>query len=173
MRRRGIASVFAVAIALAALRPAIADDRASFSGSFRIVMPAPADRTLALFDPVGEAAWSPDWAPVFARAADRTALPEGAVFTTRGHGDRPTIWVLQRYDRPQHEIAYLTYAPDDTIVSIHITVRDRPAGGSEAEVRYDMVSVSPAGDRFVQDFGSGFAHLQPHWQHAIDAALAR
>jgi len=168
-----MACAFSVAIAIGASRPALADDRASFSGSFHIVMAAPADRTTVLFDPIGETAWSPDWAPVFARAADRATLPDGAVFTTLGHGERPTIWVLQRYDRTQHEIAYLTYAPDDTVVAIHIIVRDRTAGGSDAEVRYDLVAASPAGDRFVRDFGAGFAHLQPHWQHAIDAALAR
>ncbi len=161
------------ALALLATAPASAGDRATFSGTFRIAMQAPAERTTSLFDPVGEAAWAPDWAPVFARAADREALPEGTVFTTTGHGDKTEVWVLQRYDRAAHEIAYLTYVPDETVVSIRISVRDRAPGGSEAEVRYDLTAISAEGDGFVHDFGARFSHMQPHWQHAIDAALAK
>lgn len=161
------------ALAFAASAPAGAQDRASFSGSFQIAMRAPADRTLTLFDPVGETAWAPDWAPVFARAADRTALPDGTVFTTSGHGDKTHVWVLQRYDRVRREIAYLTYAADDAVVAIHISVRDRTTGASEADVRYDLTATSEQGDQFVQDFGARFPHMQPHWQHAIDAALAK
>jgi len=173
MMKRKAALAFVAAAAVGTAQPAVADDRATFSGTFRIEMQAPAERTLTLYDPVGESAWAPGWAPVFARAADRRALPDGTVFVTRDHGDRPTTWVLQRYDRVQREIAYITYTPDEAVVAIHISVRDRAAGTSEAEVRYELVATTPAGDSFVQSFGSHFAHMQPHWQQAIDAALAR
>jgi hypothetical protein len=173
MMKRKAALAFVAAAAVGTAQPAAAGDRATFSGAFRIEMQAPAERTLTLFDPVGEAAWAAGWAPVFARAADRSALPDGTVFVTHDHGDRPTIWVLQRYDRVQREIAYVNYAPDEAVVAIHISVRDRAAGTSEAEVRYDLVAATPAGDALVQSFGSRFPHMQPHWQQAIDAALAR
>jgi hypothetical protein len=161
-----------VSVSTAAARPALADDRAAFSGSFSVELKTSAQRALPLFDPVGEAVWSPGWAPAFARESDRTVLPEGAVFTTRGHGDRPTTWVLQRYDRRAGEIAYTVFAPEEAVLAIHIGVREIAPGTSTALVRYDVVATSVAGDRFVQEFRSSFPHMQPHWQHALDAAIA-
>jgi hypothetical protein len=168
---RGAATALA-AVTIAAAQPAIAEDRASFTGSFTVAMSTPAERGLPLFDPVGEAAWAPGWAPVFARDADRASLPGGTVFTTRDH-DRTTAWVLQRYDRQRREIAYTVYDPGEAVVSIRISVRERGAAASEALVRYDVVATSPAGDRFVRDFAAAFPHRQPHWQHAVEAAIAR
>lgn len=170
--RFAYASAFAVAM-FAVASPAFAQDRASFSGSFTVVLAASPERALPLFDPVGEAAWAPGWKPVFARASDRASLPNGTVFTTRSHGGRTTTWLLQRYDRAAGEIAYTVFTPDETVVSIHITVRARPPDSSEAVVRYDVVAVSAAGDAFVRDFAASFPHMQPHWQHALDDAVAR
>jgi len=169
--RRAVLS--GLVLALAAVQPVAAADRVTFGGSFTIRMSVPADRALHLYDPVGERAWAPDWSPQFMRDADAASLPEGTVFTTRGHGDRPSVWVLQRYDRTAHEIAYTTYVPDTAVVTIRIAVHDRPAGASEADVRYDLTSVSDEGDVFVRGFGEKFSHMQPHWQQAIDGALAR
>jgi hypothetical protein len=161
-----------VALCAAAARSALAEDRAAFSGSFSVVLKTTPQRALPLFDPVGEAAWAPGWAPVFARESDRTTLPDGAVFTTRGHGEHSSTWVLQRYDRRAGEIVYTVFDPQDVVVGIHVTVRERAPAASEALVRYDLVATSADGDRFVQEFGASFAHLQPHWQHALDAAVA-
>ena len=175
-RRSGVGLLRALALVAAlcatAAQGALAEDRAAFSGSFSVVLKTPAQRALPLFDPVGEAAWAPGWAPVFAREADRTTLPDGSVFTIRGHGEQPSTWVLQRYDRRAGEIAYTVFDPQGVVVAIHVTVRERAPGASEALVRYDLVATSAAGDRFVQEFGSSFQHMQPHWQHAVDAALA-
>jgi hypothetical protein len=148
-----------------------AEERATFSGSFTVTLKAPADRALHLFDPVGEAAWAKGWEPSFAREADRETLPEGTVFTTRGVGGALSTWVLQRYDRQAHEIAYTVYKPDGVVVAIRVALRD-VAGGSTALVRYDLVSTTDAGDRFVRDFAVTFPHTGPHWQAALDAAGA-
>lgn len=150
-----------------------AADHATFSGTFTVSMKTPADRALRLFDPVGEAAWAPGWAPVFARDADRASLPDGTVFTTRGHGGGTTTWVLQRYDRGAHEIAYTAFDDMGAVVAIRIAVRDRAPGGSEATVRYDLVATTDAGDHVVHSFESQFPHMESHWQAALDDAVAR
>jgi hypothetical protein len=162
-----------VALSATAAPPASAGERAAFSGSFSVALRAPAAQALPLFDPLGEARWAPRWEPVFARASDRTTLPEGAVFTTRGDDGRPMTWLLQRYDRRSGEIAYAVFVPDDAVISIRIVVHDRTPGTSEAQVSYDVVAISTAGDRFVQDFRTSFPHMQPHWQRALDAATDR
>jgi hypothetical protein len=168
------AGAFAVlALLLLPFQAARAADRAAFSGSFTVTLKTSADRALPLFDPVGEARWSPGWAPVFARDSDRAALPDGTVFMAAGHGERLSTWVLQRYDRPGRQIVYTVYDPDGVVAGIRIAVRDSAGGTSEAVVRYDVVATTDAGDRFVRDFAAAFAHLGPHWQHALDAALAR
>lgn len=150
-----------------------AADHATFSGTFTVAVKAPADRALALFDPVGEAAWAPGWAPVFARETDRASLPDGTVFTTRGHGGGTTTWVLQRYDRRAHEIAYTAFDAEGAVVAIRIAVRDRTQGGSEATVRYDLAATTDAGDGLVHGFGSQFPHMEAHWQAALDAVVVR
>jgi hypothetical protein len=148
-------------------------DHAAFSGSFTVTLKAPADHAQHLFDPVGEAAWAPGWAPEFAREADRATLADGTVFTTRGAGGTVTTWVLQRYDRVAHEIAYTVYKPDGVVVAIHIALRDAAAGGSAAAVRYDLVATTDEGNRFVRDFTTTFPHMGPHWQAALDAVPPR
>jgi hypothetical protein len=162
-----IAVVFAAAAA--ARLPADAAEHASFGGSFTVRLEAPADRALRLFDPVGEAAWAHGWAPVFAREADRETLPEGTVFTTRGPEGGVSTWVLQRYDRAAHEIAYTVYHPNGVVVAIRVGVRDEPNGHSTALVRYDLVATTDEGDRFVRDYAVTFPHMQPYWQQALDA----
>jgi hypothetical protein len=172
-RRVGRALTAALALAAASTAlPASGSDRAVFSGSFNVTMKTAAPRALSLFDPVGEAAWAPGWAPVFARESDRTALPDGAVFTTRGHEGGTTTWVLQRYDRRAGEIAYTVFDPEHAVVTIRIAVRERGPGNAEALVRYDLVATSEAGDRFVQEFGASFPHMRRHWQDALDTAIA-
>jgi hypothetical protein len=162
-----------VAVCLAMPRRAAeAEDRAAFSGSFTVTLKSPADRALHLFDPAGEAAWAQGWAPEFAREADRTTLADGTVFTTRGAGGAALTWVLQRYDRAAHEIAYTVYKPDGVVVAIHIAVRDAAAGGSAAVVRYDLVATTAEGDRYVRDYATTFPHMAPHWQAALDAIPA-
>jgi hypothetical protein len=148
-----------------------AADHASFSGTFTVTVKAPADRALSLFDPVGEAAWAPGWAPVFARDADRASPADGAVFTTRGHGGGTKTWVLQRYDRRAHEIAYTAFDEAGAVFGIRVAVRDRAQGGSEATVRYDLVATTETGDRVVHAFESQFPQMEPHWQAALDAAV--
>ena len=152
---------------------ALAADRATFSGELTVTVKVPAGRALPLFDPVGEAAWAPGWAPVFAREADRTSLPDGTVFTTRGHGGGTTTWVLERYDRGGHEIAYTAFDAVGAVVAIRIAVRDRGQGGSQATVRYELVATTDAGDGIVHAFESQFPHMEAHWQAALDAAVAR
>lgn len=162
-------------VAVAALAaPASADDRATFSGTFTVALKAPAAQSQHLFDPVGETVWAAGWQPVFARDADRSALADGTVFTTPGHAGATQTWVLQRYDRAAHEIAYTVFDPIGAVVAIRIAVRDAAStGGSTADVRYDLVASSAAGDAFVRAFAAQFAHDGAHWQAAIDAATAR
>lgn len=162
-----------LALVVSPFHAVLAADRAAFSGSFTVTLKTSADRALPLFDPVGEARWSPGWAPVFARESDRATLADGTVFTAPGHGERLSTWVLQRYDRPGRQIAYTVYDPDGVVAGIRIAVRDSAGGMSEALVRYDVVATTDAGERYVRDFAAAFAHLAPHWQHALDAALAR
>ncbi|HEX3466419.1 MAG TPA: hypothetical protein VHS78_20415 [Candidatus Elarobacter sp.] len=162
-----------VALVLSVANAARAGDRAAFSGSFTVTLKASADTALHLFDPVGEAAWAKGWDPSFVREADRATLAEGTVFTTPGAAGTQTVWVLQRYDRQAHEIAYTVYKPDGVVVAIRIALHDTTPRGSAALVRYDLVATTDAGDRFVHDYAGSFPHMGPHWQAALDAVPAR
>ncbi|HEX3551295.1 MAG TPA: hypothetical protein VHT53_13005 [Candidatus Elarobacter sp.] len=170
---KGVLAGAAAAAALAAGSVAQAAERATFSGSFTVALRAQAAQAQHLFDPVGEAIWAPGWAPAFVRETDRTQLPDGTVFTTPGHGGSTMTWVLQRYDRAAHAIAYTVFAPAGAVVTIRIGLRDGASGGSTADVRYDLVATTEEGDAYVRDFAAQFAHYGPHWQSAIDAATAR
>lgn len=160
-------------VLLAGAAPARAAEHARFSGTFTVSLRVAADRALTLFDPVGESAWATGWEPVFAREADRATLAEGTVFTTRADGGVTTTWVLQRYDRRVHEIAYTAFHHDGRVAAIRVSVREGADGGSQATVRYDVVATTDAADAAVRVFATRFPHLEAHWQAAIDAALAK
>ncbi len=127
---------------------------------------APPAAAFPLFDPVNETKWDPSWKPQLLGPA----VKQGLVFLT--HDERGSAtWLLDRYDPAAHVIRYVVSAPD-LLDEIDIQVRPEGHSRSVASVTYRRTSLSPSGDEQVRYFQRHFPKHAPHWESAINAALA-
>jgi hypothetical protein len=139
--------------------------------SMRLDLRAPAREAFPLFGPVREGEWVPGWEPRFAAPSPPAQGPDGAVFTTQGHGGDNT-WVMTAYDSIEHHVAYVMLKPDHFVVEIDIHVA--PAGDKSctAEVGYRYTALSEDGNRFIEHWVQHWPDEAPHWTNAINGRLA-
>jgi hypothetical protein len=128
---------------------------------------ATADRAFPMFDPVNEARWAPDWRPTLLGEARVAA---GLVFTTQDDHGR-TAWLLDRYDARARELRYVVAHPT-TLTTIDIAVVPDGRSASIATVTYTRTALEPAAAGAVEEFIRHFSLQAPHWESAINAALA-
>ncbi|HZX68502.1 MAG TPA: hypothetical protein VFE70_06435 [Candidatus Elarobacter sp.] len=127
----------------------------------------PADRSFPMFDPVNEARWVPGWRPALLGEARVAA---GLVFTTEDDHGR-TAWLLDRYDVRACELRYVVARPT-TLTTIDIAVVADGPRASIATVTYTRTALEPAAAGAVEEFIRHFSLEAPHWESAINAALA-
>jgi hypothetical protein len=136
----------------------------SKSAEFTLHLNGPADSAFPLFDPVNEKRWDPHWNPRLL-APD---VEEGLVFLV-GEGEARATWLLDRYDRQQHRIAYVAVSRS---VLTRIMIAITPAAhGCDATVRYVKTPLGPEAEQAVDDFVRHFPELRAHWERAINAVL--
>ncbi len=128
---------------------------------------AAADRAFPMFDPVNEARWSPDWRPTLL-GDGRVAA--GLVFTTAEEHGR-TAWLLDRYDPRARELRYVIARPM-TLTTIDVTVVPDGQQASVATVTYTRTALDASAVKGVRNFEHHFPMQGPHWESAINAALA-
>ena len=163
----------AAAAGTLATSPAVAETSGSADAlptvraSIVLHLRAAADRAFPMFDPVNETRWSPDWHPTLL-GDGRVAA--GLVFTTTDEHGR-TAWLLDRYDRRAREIRYVVARPV-TLTTIDIAVAPDGATASVATVTYTRTALEPSAADAVQTFAHHFPTQGPHWESAINAALA-
>ncbi len=115
-----------------------------------------------MFGPLGERAWAgAEWQPEVLWA-DGPGDREGMVFRQKGE-----IWVNVRLDSDAHVAEYVRFGAD---IVTRIRVELTPAGDDacSADVRYDWIAVSEAGNDEVPKQS---AAMTIDWDVAINAAL--
>ncbi len=140
------------------------------SRSHRIRVGVDPAMAFPLFEPIGEGRWAADWRPAFAWPASGEARVGGTFLTD--HDGHPAVWVIADHD-PPNRIVYATVVPG--IRAGRIEIRCEPAGGAktDVDVRYDVTSLSPAGDACVDGFGeAAFSTMIEQWLVAIERSLA-
>jgi hypothetical protein len=135
------------------------------SGLVRVAAP-PAD-AFRFFTPDGERLWVPGWEPEYLHPADGT-LAEGLVFRTF-HAGEMTLWLVSRYDRAMGAIQYVRITPGSRMGTVSVQL-SAAAGGdaTEAAIGYRLTSLSPAGDRALEAFATGFTEMLAEWERRID-----
>jgi hypothetical protein len=132
------------------------------TASKTISLHASTDRAFPMFGPLGERAWAgPDWQPEVLWADGPGDRP-GMIFRQRGE-----IWVNVRLDAGTREAEYVRFGPD---VVTRIRVELTPTGDDacSADVRYDWIAVSEAGNAEVVKRRDA---MTIDWDEAINAAL--
>ncbi len=120
-----------------------------------------------MFDPVNETRWAPEWRPTLI-GDGRVAA--GLVFTTADEHGRAT-WLLDRYDPRAREIRYVIGHPA-TLTTIDIAVVPAGAQASVATVTYTRTALDASVVDDVKAFAHHFPAQGPHWESAINTALA-
>jgi len=128
----------------------------------RFTLPAPRERALHFFTPLGEKEWAAGWDPVFPSAEGET------VFQT-SHGHHKTTWVV--VDRnPGHRIRYARVAHGMTAGTVEVTLEDR-GGASEITVTYELTALGEQGRAHLAEFAKGYDAYLRSWQQAITSVL--
>ncbi len=141
--------------------------------SFTIFLNAAVADATPLFGPVREAEWSPAWAPRFLHPAEG-AQREGAVFTTKTPTGYEQLWMLTEYDAAAGRVAYAIVLPGFTATTIAIRVVADGDRRCRATVTYRRSALVPDANGQVVRLDAHWAEQQqPHWEAAINAALAR
>lgn len=136
------------------------------SVSISLRLNASPEAAFPMFDPVNETKWDPQWKPQLLGSR----VEEGLVFLV-GEGKQRTTWLLDRYDPIHHHIAYVVAGPS---VLTRIVIGLKPANaGTIANVTYIKTALDEDGNASIDHFVKHFPAEQPHWESAINAALAR
>jgi len=162
-----IAFLLALALAAGAATPSRGSAMPTVDASITLHLHAPADAAFPLFDPVNETRWSPDWHPTL--LGDGRVAP-GLVFTTEDVHGR-AAWLLDRYEPHARIIRYVAVRPT-TLTTIDIAIVPDGATASVATVTYHRTALDAASSADVAAFAEHFSAQGPHWEAAINAALA-
>lgn len=144
--------------------------RAICEGHF--TLPLSVEKAVPLFTPEGERRWAgSSWDPVYAistSAGDGSA--PGTVFTTESVGG-VAVWIV--LERRSDGVSYARVVPGR--IAGTITVRCSPDAlweETRVTVRYDVTSLGPDGETFVEEFEPGYDAFLTEWRDEILAALA-
>ncbi len=138
--------------------------------SHRIRLGVDAATAFPLFEPIGEGRWAADWRPTFAWPADGEACVGGTFLTD--HVDHEAVWVIADYD-PPNRIVYVAVAPGVRASRIEVRCHADGSAGTDVDVRYDVTSLSPAGDFRLEGLEEpAFSAMIEHWLVAIERSLA-
>jgi hypothetical protein len=116
-----------------------------------IAVALPPKQAIEFFTPEGERKWSAGWDPVYPRP-ERTAGP-GAVFIT-GHDGHTTTWTV--VDHTAGCVRYARVTPGVAAGTVTVALEADGAGGTRAQVTYDLTSLSADGDARLADFDRAY-----------------
>jgi hypothetical protein len=125
----------------------------------------PPEQAIHLFTPVGERDWVADWLPHFPDGEIGDGSETGTVFTTPG-----TIWVVA--ERGPNFVRYARVMPNERAGLVHVRCRSDGAGGTRAEVMYDLTPLSGPGAADLDAFAASFEDFLAEWERLIAAATA-
>jgi len=130
----------------------------------------PLDRCFALFTPLGETRWVPDWAPTFVYPASGEA-EQGMVFVTN-HGAETTLWTLVDYRPDRYYARYSRVTPGSrsTIVEVRCSAGDD--GRTSVTVDYTLTGLSEAGNQAIAAFcGDAYRAMIEEWRALIEQSI--
>lgn len=134
----------------------------------QITVGLPADRAIALFAPECERRWADGWNPEYPQPDRREGA--GAVFITR-HGDQETTWIM--VDHGPGKVRYARVTKGMTAGTVAVDVVGSHGHSTEVLVTYDLTSLTPAGERWLDGFDSHYEAAIGSWATEIADALRK
>lgn len=131
-----------------------------------ITIDLPTDQVMALFTPEGERRWADGWDPHYPEPDRREGA--GAVFTT-GHGDHQTTWIM--IDHAPERVRYARVTQGMTAGTVAVDVVGSRERSTQVRVTYDLVALTPAGEKWLEGFDADYDAAIGEWAIEIAAAL--
>ena len=133
---------------------------------------APPERVFALLCPVREAEWLDGWRYTMIRSESGLA-EAGAVFTTPGHDEPDTVWIVTTHDPARHIVEFVRFTHQSRVCVLRIVVRPRDPAGSFVDVAYTYTATSPAGNAFIgRHTENAFLEAVTFWERSMNHYLA-
>jgi hypothetical protein len=133
-------------------------------------LPVAQDAAFRFFEPEGERAWAPGWAPRYVYPSNGVA-EKGMVFTT-GDGDDLTIWIVLGHAPDVGAVEYARITPGQrlAIVRVHCSGIDKVM--TRVTVSYEFTGLSEAGNAYVHSMDeASYRAFIESWSEAIRRAL--
>jgi Polyketide cyclase / dehydrase and lipid transport len=143
---------------------------AEFTGS--LVVAAPIEKAFALFSPLGELTWVPDWNPELLHPAG-VDWARGQIFRTREETGE-AVWIVTDLDPAAHRVEYHRVEPHRFVARVR--VRCAPSGEERTEVStaYAFFALSEEGNRDIEAMSdSAYADKMRRWERWIAGHLGR
>jgi hypothetical protein len=135
---------------------------------YRQSIKASPDIVFPLVCPVREAEWLDGWrhSMLFSRSG---LVEEGAVFTTPGEHEPPTVWIVTVHDNVRREVEFTRFTPDSRVCVLRIAVTADGEGRSAVDISYCYTSISEAGNAFLDGFTEqAFLEAVTFWERAMN-----
>jgi hypothetical protein len=135
-----------------------------------IRVPVVLPEAMRLFTPVGERGWVGErWEPVFPAGERGDGDEVGTVFLTE-HAGLTTFWAV--VERREDRVRYARVTPGRLAGLVEVRCRPHPAGGTAAEVTYDLTALGESGRAELAEFASGYEADIGGWERLIAEAVA-
>lgn len=135
------------------------------TGTLTVALPP--ERAFPLFTARGETRWVPGWSPEFVADVEDDTQP-GTVWRTRADG-RETTWIVVA-STPPAAATYARVTPGHTATTVRVQLEATDAG-SLVRVGYDLTSLDPSADLFVERFADDYDAMLREWERLLAAAL--
>ncbi len=133
-----------------------------------IAVDLPPEHAMAFFTPEGERRWADGWDPHYPEPDRREGV--GAVFTT-GHGGHHTTWIM--VDHGPGSVRYARVTEGMTAGTVAVDVVGSGEHSTLVRVTYDLTSLTPAGESWLQAFVVDYDAEIGSWATEIAAAVRR
>jgi hypothetical protein len=104
-----------------------------------------------LLCPVREAEWLDGWQYRLIYSESGRA-ETGCVFSTPGHGEADTVWVITAHDPDHLRVTFARFTPENRVCTLDIRVEEAGGEKSLVHIAYTYTGISEAGNRFVDGF---------------------
>lgn len=133
-----------------------------------ITVGLPPEQAIGLFTPEGERRWADGWDPHYPEPHRREGA--GAVFTT-GHGGHQTTWIM--VDHGSESVRYARVTEGMTAGTVAVDVVGSRDRSTQVRVTYDLTSLTPAGETWLEAFSTDYDAEIGGWVTEIATALQR
>jgi hypothetical protein len=131
------------------------------------------EQVFPLLCPVREHDWAPGWSTDWVMSASGLAERE-CMFQTPPKADakNASLWIITRHEPEAYKVEMYKVTPDHTVGKLAIALTPQGTTETSARISYEITSLGPDGDAFLDDFtDEWYENFMRGWEAAINHYL--